>query len=58
MTITLHWWALPAALVVIAAVFVALSYRDRGGMLDGLGEGIVALFFVVCAAMIVLGHYL
>lgn len=59
MTITLHWWALPVALCVVAAVFAYLSRRNSyDGMFSGLGEGLVSCALVVMALMVCVGHWL
>lgn len=57
MTITLHWWVLPTALLIAAAILLAIGWR-RTGFMSGLAEGMLAFILTLCALMFTTGHYL
>jgi hypothetical protein len=60
MTIALHWWALPVAIVIVGLVFLMWPRQSSGGYIDLSGLGDVMVFFacVVVAAGICVGHWL
>lgn len=57
-SITLHWWAVPAVLLLLALVMYVSGWRRRGGMFDGLGECMTAVFLALLALAVCLGHWL
>jgi hypothetical protein len=58
MTITLHWWMLPAVLLVGAIFFWFKAETAGGGCLDGLAEIVVALALTACALAVCVGHWI
>lgn len=55
MTITLHWWMFPAALVLCAIAWLVVGW-NRSGFLGGLAEAMIAFVLVMCAVMFTAGH--
>ena len=50
MTITLHWWFVPALLFVAGVITAAFG--------DDVVSGCLVLFFRMAAAFITIGHFL
>lgn len=57
MTITLHWWMLPLA-IVIAGIFIAWRHEDRGGYMPDLTKPFVIFVATVIAVTLCVGHWL
>lgn len=58
-TITLHWWYVPALLVAVAvAIMLNGRYRPGGGMFDGLAEVMFAGLLILLAVAVCVGHWL
>ncbi|URL59603.1 hypothetical protein IM816_05765 [Luteibacter flocculans] len=60
MTITLSWWALPVAMVVLGLIALVWPSKSGGGYVDLSGLGQLAIFFVclIIAVSICVGHWI
>jgi hypothetical protein len=54
MTITLHWWALPVAVMLISIFIAWIS--DDGGSFNFL-PGLIVIAGFIASACIVIGHF-
>jgi len=50
-TIHLHWWMTPLALLLLSGVFCWLAERARGGMFAGMTEAMLCLAMLFAAAV-------
>ena len=57
MTVTLHWWLVPVALVAFGLVCLVVDER-RGGYLSGILGGVVLLVCLASAIAFTAGRFL
>ncbi|WP_426269162.1 hypothetical protein ACN9MB_13125 [Dyella kyungheensis] len=57
MTITLHWWMLPVAILLVG-FFIAWRHEDQGGYMPDLTGAAAVLGSILFAGAICLGHWL
>jgi hypothetical protein len=57
MTITLHWWMVPVAIVAFGFVIAGL-HKDQSGFMPDMTGPLVIVASILVAAAITLGHFL
>lgn len=60
MSITLHWWALPIAIILFGFIVMVWPRQSSGGYIDLSGLGNVSFFVLtlVIAGALCLGHWI
>jgi hypothetical protein len=58
MTITLHWWMAPIAIVVIGYIWAEINYRTAKGYLGGFESGFIFFISIIATIFITIGHFL
>jgi len=58
MTITLGWWAIPLAIILIGWIWAWIDTRNDSGMFAGMFGALIFLGSLITAAAVTLGHFL